>query len=94
MTISITDVEKIAKLACIRFDEDEKTRMQTQLNGIFSWIDDLTKIDVSQVDLHDLPAAQMQEREDLVTVQSQVKEVTQNAPQVTHDMYAVPKVVE
>ncbi len=94
MTISLTDVTKISKLACIHLNDDEKIRMQTQLAGIFSWIDQLTEIDISHVNLHDLPKAQMQERDDIVTVKDQSKEVTQNAPQVAHNMYAVPKVVE
>ena len=80
MTISLTDVTKISKLACIHLND--------------SWIDQLTEIDISHVNLHDLPKAQMQERDDIVTVKDQSKEVTQNAPQVAHNMYAVPKVVE
>jgi Asp-tRNA(Asn)/Glu-tRNA(Gln) amidotransferase C subunit len=36
----------------------------------------------------------MHERDDVITSFNQVKEVTQNAPQVAHDMFAVPKVVE
>ena len=49
---------------------------------------------MSNVNLNDFPQAQMFEREDVVTAPNQVKEVTQNAPQVAHDMFAVPKVVE
>jgi aspartyl-tRNA(Asn)/glutamyl-tRNA(Gln) amidotransferase subunit C len=94
VTISINDVAKISKLSCIRLDDAEKVVMQTQLNGIFSWIDQLTQIDVSNVNLNDFPQAQMHERDDVVTCQNQVKEVTKNAPQIAHDMFAVPKVVE
>jgi Asp-tRNA(Asn)/Glu-tRNA(Gln) amidotransferase C subunit len=44
--------------------------------------------------LNDFPQAQMHERDDVVSAPNQVKEVTHNAPQVAHDMFAVPKVVE
>lgn len=94
MTISLNDVAKISKLSCIRLDDAEQVVMQTQLTGIFSWINQLAEIDVSSVNLNDLPQAQMHERDDLVSCQNQVKEVTQNAPQTAHNMFAVPKVVE
>ena len=94
MTISLTDVAKISKLSSIRLNDAEKVVMQTQLAGIFSWINQLTEIDVSNVNLNDFPQAQMHERDDVVTAPNQVKEVIHNAPQVAHDMFAVPKVVE
>lgn len=94
MTISLKDVSNIAKLSRIGLDESETLLMQSQLAGIFNWIDQLQNIDVSAVNLHDFPQSQMQEREDLVTCSNQIKEVTQNAPQIAHEMYAVPKVVE
>lgn len=94
MTISLKDVSNIAKLSRIGLDESETLLMQSQLAGIFNWIDQLQNIDVSAVNLHDFPQSQMQERDDLVTCGNQIKEVTQNAPQIAHEMYAVPKVVE
>ena len=94
MTISLTDVAKISKLSSIRLSDAEKVVMQTQLAGIFSWINQLTEIDVSNVNLNDFPQAQMHERDDVVSAPNQVKEVTHNAPQVAYDMFAVPKVVE
>ncbi len=94
MTISLTDVAKISKLSSIRLNDAEKVVMQTQLAGIFSWINQLTEIDVSNVNLNDFPQAQMHERDDVVSAPNQVKEVTHNAPQVAYDMFAVPKVVE
>jgi len=94
VTISLTDVAKISKLSSIRLNDAEKVVMQTQLAGIFSWINQLTEIDVSNVNLNDFPQAQMHERDDVVSAPNQVKEVTHNAPQVAYDMFAVPKVVE
>lgn len=94
MTISLEDVAKISKLSNIRLDDSEKQLMQTQLAGIFNWINQLAEIDISSVNLNDFPQSQMHERNDVVTSFNQVKEVTQNAPQIAHDMFAVPKVVE
>lgn len=94
MTISLNDVAKISRLSNIRLDDSEKQLMQAQLAGIFSWINQLAEIDISNVNLNDFPQAQMHERDDVIASVNQVKEVTQNAPQVAHDMFAVPKVVE
>jgi len=94
VTISLEDVAKISKLSNVRLDDSEKKLMQTQLAGIFNWINQLAEIDISNVNLNDLPKSQMHERDDVTTSFNQVKEVTQNAPQVAHDMFAVPKVVE
>lgn len=94
MTISLKEVSNIAKLSRIRLDEAESARMQEQLGSIFNWIDQLSDIDVSSVNLHDFPKSQMHEREDIVTAPNQLKDVTKNAPQTAHEMYAVPKVVE
>lgn len=94
MTISLEDVAKISKLSNVRLDDSEKKLMQTQLAGIFNWINQLAEIDISNVNLNDIPQSQMHERDDVITSFNQVKEVTQNAPQVAHDMFAVPKVIE
>ena len=94
MTISLNDVAKISRLSNIRLDDSEKQLVQAQLAGIFSWINQLAEIDISNVNLNDFPQAQMHERDDVIASVNQVKEVTQNAPQVAHDMFAVPKVVE
>jgi aspartyl-tRNA(Asn)/glutamyl-tRNA(Gln) amidotransferase subunit C len=94
VTISLEDVAKISKLSNVRLDDSEMKLMQTQLAGIFNWINQLAEIDISNVNLNDLPKSQMHERDDVITSFNQVKEVTQNAPQVAHDMFAVPKVVE
>lgn len=94
MTISLEDVAKISKLSNVRLGDSEKQLMQAQLAGIFNWINQLAEIDISGVNLNDFPQAQMHERDDVITNFNQVKEVTQNAPQVAHDMFAVPKVVE
>ena len=94
MTISLNEVSNIAKLSRISLDADESIRMQKQLGSIFNWIDQLSDIDVSAVNLHDFPESQMQERDDVVTSVNSMKEVTQNAPQIAHAMYAVPKVIE
>ena len=94
MTITIQEVERIAKLSRISIEDSEKQAMQNQLNGILNWIDKLQAADVSAVSLNEMPETLMHEREDAITAPNQVLEALANAPQTAHNMYAVPKVVE
>lgn len=94
MSITIQEVERIAKLSRIHLDVSEKQGMQEKLSGILNWIDKLQEVDVSAVNLTEIPEFRMNEREDVVTAPNQVMEVLANAPQTAHNMYAVPKVVE
>lgn len=94
MTITIQEVERIAKLSRIGIEDSDKQVMQNQLNGILNWIDKLQEVDVSTVSLNEIPQTLMHEREDLITAPNQVQQVLANATQTAHNMYAVPKVVE
>lgn len=94
MTITIQEVERIAKLSRIHIGDSDKQVIQNQLNGILNWIDKLQEVDVSAVHLNEMPKTLMHEREDIITAPNQVQEVLANAPQTAHNMYAVPKVVE
>ncbi len=94
MSITIQEVERIAKLSRIHLESFEKQAMQNQLSGILNWINQLQEVDVSSVSLNEMPKTLMHEREDVITVPNQVDEVLANAPQTAHNMYAVPKVVE
>lgn len=94
MTITIQEVERIAKLSRIGIEDSDKQIMKNQLSGILNWIDKLQEVDVSTVSLNEIPQTLMHEREDLITAPNQVQEVLSNAPQTAHNMYAVPKVVE
>jgi aspartyl-tRNA(Asn)/glutamyl-tRNA(Gln) amidotransferase subunit C len=93
MTIEIADVKKVARLARLRYAEDELPKVQKELLGIFGWIDQLQSIDVSGVDCSSDQAA-MHERNDEILQDASSKEILANAPSANHDMFSVPKVVE
>lgn len=95
MTLTPEAIKKVAKLSRLKLNDDDTTYYQQQLNGIFSWIDALQNVDVSNVELHiDQNTSQMQERPDTVTAPNRVDEVLKNAPASCHEMFSVPKVVE
>lgn len=45
MAISIDEVDRIAKLAKLRFSEAEKQKLQTELSAILDYADQLKKIE-------------------------------------------------
>ncbi|MCX7337871.1 MAG: Asp-tRNA(Asn)/Glu-tRNA(Gln) amidotransferase subunit GatC [Alphaproteobacteria bacterium] len=95
MILSPVEVKKIGKLARIKITDEECPQISAQLSSIMNWIDQLTSIDVSSVEVHeeeDKPA--MHERADVVTDSDIVDAIMKNAPVSQFNMFAVPKVVE
>lgn len=94
MVISQSDIEKVARLARLHLEAQEVSKAQSELMGIFNWIDQLQAIEVSGIELHNAQDIIMHERPDVVEPDTTVKAVLANAPQAQHDMFTVPKVVE
>lgn len=95
MSLDPATVRRIAKLARIRVEEDEVARLQTELNGILGWIEQLQEVNVDGVEpLAGAAQMALRLREDEVTDGNRRDEVLANAPDRVGDFYTVPKVVE
>lgn len=95
MSLKKEDVKKIARLSRIKVEEQEYEYIAGQLNSIMNWIDQLTAVDTSKVDLHCAEnTSLMFERPDAVTAGGIVDDILANAPAAQHNMFAVPKVIE
>lgn len=95
MTIERKDIEKIAKLARIRLEEDDIQRMQTSLSGILTWIEQLDEVDTSHVEpLFSVNVDYTTLRTDTIHHQPMTQDILHNASEKGFDMFAVPKVVE
>ena len=95
MSLKKEDVKKIARLSRIKIEEQEYEYVAGQLNSIMNWIDQLTAVDTSKVDLHcEKNTPLMFERPDVVTEGGIVDDILANAPAAQHNMFAVPKVIE
>jgi aspartyl-tRNA(Asn)/glutamyl-tRNA(Gln) amidotransferase subunit C len=94
MSVSIKDVEHIAKLAKLKFNETELIKMAKELNSILDYINKLNEIDTSNVEpLSHVIDLKNVFREDKVKESYPVEEVLKNAPSKTNEFFKVPKVI-
>ena len=101
MSLSLADVEKVARLARLAMNEQELQAAQAQLNNIFGLIAEMQAVDTKGI----TPMSHAQElsqrlREDVVTEADQ-REAFQaiaprinDIPQVERGLYLVPQVIE
>lgn len=98
MSLDTAAVRRIASLARIRLEEAEVARMQTELNDILGWIEQLQSVNTDGIEpmAGGAPAGQiaMRMREDAVTDGGIPDKVLANAPDPQGEYFGVPKVVE
>ncbi len=95
MTLSVSDVKRIADLAYIEIDEDEAKETLIQLSGIFNLIETMQAVDASTVEPMSHAQSVVQRlREDEVTETDQRELCQSIAPQVEAGLYLVPQVIE
>ncbi|ADE10377.1 Asp-tRNA(Asn)/Glu-tRNA(Gln) amidotransferase subunit GatC [Sideroxydans lithotrophicus] len=95
MSLSLADVEKVARLARLAMNEQEILAAQAQLNNIFGLIAEMQAVDTKGVEpmSHSQDLAQRL-REDVVTEADQRAAFQAVAPQVEQGLYLVPQVIE
>ena len=95
MSITLSDVKKIASLARIAVNEAEAEASLSHLKGIFGLIEAMQAVDAKGIE----PMSHAQEvvlrlRADAVTEKDDHESFQQGAPQVEAGLYLVPKVIE
>lgn len=95
MSLDPATVRRIARLARIRLDDAEVPQLQTELNGILGWIEQLNEVDVTGVaPLSGVSHQHLKMREDKVTDGDKADAILANAPARADHFFTVPKVVE
>ncbi len=95
MSLDHATVRRIAKLARLHLEEDDVPRLQSELNGILGWIEQLDEVDVSGVEaMAGSAMVALRMRADSITDGGIQEQVLSNAPDRSGPFYAVPKVVE
>ena len=95
MSLSIADVEKVARLARLAMTEQEIQTAQAQLSNIFGLIAEMQAVDTTGI----APMSHSQDlsqrlRDDNVSEANQREDFQAIAPQTEAGLYLVPQVIE
>lgn len=102
MALNEQDVVRIARLARIELDSDQRLQTQNELNGLLNLIERLQSVDTTGVEPLSQPISAHEDfvlrlREDVATEESSVarrEALLQNAPATAEGLFLVPKVIE
>lgn len=99
MSLTSTDIARIANLARLELKPAESERMLTQINGFFALVEKMRAVDTTGIEPLAHPVATVQDitlrlREDRVSEPNQREANQRNAPALEHGLFLVPKVIE
>ena len=95
MSVDISTVKRVARLARIAVTEDEAHRITGELNTILGFVEQLREVDVSGVEpMTSVIPMEMRRRKDVVTDGGRPEDIIANAPATDENFFLVPKVVE
>jgi aspartyl-tRNA(Asn)/glutamyl-tRNA(Gln) amidotransferase subunit C len=88
-------IDKLSKLAMLKFDDAEREEIKSDLQKMIGFIDKLQELDTTGVEplLHLSPAVNVL-REDVVGNMLNREEALQNAPLHDEQFFKVPKVIK
>lgn len=99
MSLSSTDIARIAQLARLQLAPDESERLGSQINGFFALVERMQAVDTTGVEPLAHPVAAIEDitlrlREDEVSEPDQREANQKSAPAVEAGLFLVPKVIE
>ena len=99
MSLTSTDIARIANLARLELQPAESERMLTQINGFFALVEKMRAVDTTGIEPLAHPVATIQDitlrlREDRVSEPNNREANMRNAPALEHGLFLVPKVIE
>jgi len=94
MKVSKKDIDHIAKLARLKFNDEEAAKMQDEMNKILEYVEKLNELDTSGIEplTHVLDLKNVT-REDVVEQTLTADDILKNAPSKTEKFFRVPKVI-
>ena len=100
MSLTLSDVKRIANLAQLEMDEAQAETALAELNGIFALAEQMQAVDTTGVEPLSQPLAAvlgtlpLRLREDVVTEENQREAYQAPAPKTQDGLYRVPKVID
>lgn len=99
MSLSASDIARIASLARLQLASDESERMLSQINGFFDLVERMRSVDTTGVEPLAHPVAALEDitlrlRDDVVSEPNDREANQKSAPAVEAGLFLVPKVIE
>ncbi|MEJ1128079.1 Asp-tRNA(Asn)/Glu-tRNA(Gln) amidotransferase subunit GatC [Variovorax sp. CCNWLW225] len=99
MSLSASDIARIASLARLQLASDESERMLSQINGFFDLVERMRSVDTTGVEPLAHPVAAIEDitlrlRDDVVSEPNNREANQKSAPAVEAGLFLVPKVIE
>jgi aspartyl-tRNA(Asn)/glutamyl-tRNA(Gln) amidotransferase subunit C len=99
MSLTSTDIARIANLARLELATNESERMLTQMNSFFNIVEQMRAVDTTGIEPLAHPVVILSDmalrlREDRVSEPNQREANQRSAPAVEHGLFLVPKVIE
>jgi aspartyl-tRNA(Asn)/glutamyl-tRNA(Gln) amidotransferase subunit C len=99
MSLTSSDIGRIAKLARLALSEPQSTRMLEQLNGFFDVVEQMNAVDTTGIEPLAHPTAVIDQvslrlRPDEVSEPNQREANQKSAPAVERGLFLVPRVIE
>lgn len=100
MSLDLSDVKRLARLAQLDLNEEQASKTLDKLNGIFALVEQMRAVDTTGVEPLNHPIAAYQSdvalrlRDDAVAEPNRRDEYQQVAPATQDGLYLVPKVIE
>ena len=95
MSLDEATVVRIAKLARIEVNADQRAALAAELSNILGWIEQLSEVDVADVPpMTSVGDRALAWRADVVTDGDKADDILANAPERQDGHFVVPKVVE
>jgi aspartyl-tRNA(Asn)/glutamyl-tRNA(Gln) amidotransferase subunit C len=95
MPVDAKIVRRIAHLARIAVAEEEVADLQSELNAMLTFVEQLSEVDVAGVEpMTSVTPMELKQRDDKVTDGGIAADIVRNAPASEDHYFLVPKVVE
>jgi aspartyl-tRNA(Asn)/glutamyl-tRNA(Gln) amidotransferase subunit C len=95
MPVDAKTVRRIAHLARIAVADAEVANLQSELNAMLAFVEQLSEVDVSGVEpMTSVTPMALKQREDKVTDGGIADDIMRNAPATENHFFLVPKVIE
>ena len=99
MSLTLTDIQRLANLAKLDPTSEQSARLLGQMNAFFDIVEQMRAVDTSGIEPLAHPVAAIQDialrlRDDVVSEPDQRNLNQKSAPAVENGLFLVPKVIE